>query len=391
MKPGSSKKRAYLDFASATPMSPAATRAYTNSLSLFGNASAPHAEGRAAKDALSLARQTIARALTVKAEELVFTSGGTESNNLAIIGVLRALHAAGRAYASMHCITTTIEHSSVTAPFRMLEDEGVRVTYIDPEPNGIVSAKKILSAVTKDTVLISLAHVNSEIGTIQPVAEIGAALRKHTVRPYLHVDAAQSPLYLDAGPHTLRADLVTYDAQKVMGPKGVGVLYRDFSVSITAVSGGGSQERSVRPGTENVPAIVATSVAFAEASKGRKARAVKVTKLRDYLIKRIEKEIPEASITGSIKRRIANNVHVTIPRADGDYLSVLMDKEGIAVSPRSACVGSGGEVSSVVLALTKDHDRARGTLRMTLGPTTTKGELDRAIKALKKALPIALK
>lgn len=370
-------KRVYLDYAAATPLSPASAVAYTRALKLFGNASAAHAEGRAAKDALTGARIQIARTLAVKPDELVFTSGGTEANNIAIMGT-----------EWQHAVTSTIEHSSVLQAFALMEERGRTVTYVAPQADGIVRTADILAALTPETGLVSLHHVNSESGVIQPVAELGLELRKRK-NIVFHVDAAQSPLWLDAGPHTLRADLVSYDAQKVMGPKGVGLLYRDFSVPLTAVTGGGSQERGIRPGTENVPAAVGAATAFVDAAKGRKARAAKVATLRDYLAASLQKHIPEIVILGSMKRRVPNNLFITIPGADGDYLAVVMDKAGVAVSPRSACVGTGAGHSHVALALTGDMARAKGTLRFTLGPATTKADLALAVKALVKSVRIA--
>lgn len=384
-------KRIYLDWAAANPLHPKVERTFVRSLKLYGNPSAAHAEGRAAEDALADARSRIARTLGVKAEELVFTSGGTESNALALLGHFRALVQNGTAPSAIHYVTTTIEHASVGKAFVMLADAGMRVTYIPPEKDGMVSVQKILAAITPETKLISLAHVNSEIGTVQRIAELGSGLRKLPNRPWLHVDAAQSPLYLDAGAHTLRADLVTYDAQKLMGPKGVGILYRDYAVSLAPIVGGGTQERSVRPGTENVPAIVAAATAFEEAVLRRAQYAEKLRVVQSFAFSEIANQFPEAVIVGSIKHRIPNNVHVAFRNVDGDYLTVLMDKQGIAVSPRSACLGSGGGSSTVVAEVTGDADLVHGTLRISMGPTTSKKDIVAAFKALKKALPLATK
>ncbi len=364
-------KRIYLDFAAATPLSTRAKSAYVRALELFGNPSAPHAEGRAAREAIDLAREKIAQSVRVKAEELVITSGGTEANNIAVLGT-----------EWNHAVTTVLEHSSVLKAFQIAERQGRSVTYVMPD--------EILKAVTKDTGLVSVHHVQSELGTVQPVNEIGLALKRFNKKIIFHIDAAQSPMWLDASPHTLRADLVSYDAQKVMGPKGVGILYRNFDVALRPPFGGGTQERGIRPGTENTPAIVAAGVAFEEAAKGRRERTKKVTALREYLIQNILEVIPEAHILGSRKRRVANNVFVAIPGADGDYLAVLLDREGIALTPRSACLGSGGALSEAALAVTGDPDLARGTIRFSLGPSTLKSDLDRAIRALTKVLPLAL-
>ena len=394
------KRRIYLDYASATPIHAAVQRAILKAMRIFpGNPSATHEEGRTAKAAVESARQTIARSLSVKPEELLFTSGGTESNNMAIRGVVEGLRRRGLTYQDLHVVSTSIEHSSVLETLHMLQREGVAVTLVDPEPSGMVSVEHIIAAIRPNTALLTVSHVNSEIGTVQPITAIGVALMKlgqkssslsraapETRFPVLHVDAAQSSLYLDAGPHTLRADVVSYDAQKILGPKGLGVLFRDFSVPLAPITGGGSQERGIRPGTENVAGIVGTAIAFQLAKDGRAARAKKVAALRDELIQRVVKALPNASLTGSAKRRIANNAHFTIPGVDGDYLTILMDTEGIAVSPRSACSGSGGAWSHVVHALTHDDALARNTIRFSLGPTTTKKDIENAVSALVRSV-----
>jgi cysteine desulfurase len=367
----------------------ATARAYTKALTLFGNPSAPHREGRAARSALDAARVRIARTLSVKPDELVFTSGGTESNTLAILGTVRAHHISGRAYRSLHVVTSTIEHSSVSAAFSVIAKLGVRVTYVSPNHEGLIDPNDVVSAVISDTVLVSLHHVQSESGTVQRISDIARAVHDKNAKCTVHVDAAQSPLWLEAGPHRLGADLVTYDAQKVQGPKGVGILYRTFSVPLAPIIGGGTQERSVRPGTENVPAIVAAATAFEEAVAGRALRARTVTTLRDSLLHKIKAAFPDARIIGSTKRRVANNVFVGFRDVDGDYLSVLMDTYGVAVTPRSACLGTGGSLSNTTLALTGDESLAKGTIRFSLGPKTTGKDVTRAVLALQKALPLA--
>lgn len=397
------KRRAYLDHASATLIDPRVARAVSRALTEFqGNPSAPHEEGRNARAALGAARASVARSFSVKPEEIIFTSGGTESNNIAIRGLVEALRSRGARWEDIHLITTTIEHSSVLKTVAMLEKEGVSVSYVNPEKDGVVSAEKIAKALKPKTALVTLAHVNSEIGTVQPLPEIAtmiyhserkksalAKLAPETSFPVIHVDAAQSPLYMDAGPHVLRAQLVSYDAQKVGGPKGVGVLYRDFSVPLRAIVGGGTQERSIRPGTEHVAGIVGAGLAFHLAKEARAERAERVSELRDYLIELVQKNVPEAKLIGHAKRRIANNAHFVIPGVSGDYLSVLMDKEGIAVSPRSACIGSDEAMSHVVLALTGSEEDARSTIRFSLGPETTRRDCERAVAALKKAVTTA--
>ncbi len=399
MRSKSLRTRVYLDYAAATPLSRAALLALRKAESLYGNPSATHEEGRAARGAIDDARRAVAESLTVKSEEITFTSGGTESNNLAILGSIRALHARGIEYSAMHIISSTIEHAATLGALAMVEKWGVAVTRVSPNKDGIVEPDSIVSAQKDTTVLITLAEVNSEIGVIQPLKEIVRRTReRHSAYadtvpeilfPILHADCAQSPLYLDASPHHVGADLASYDAQKIMGPKGVGVLYRSFSVPILPIMGGGSQERGLRSGTENTASIVAAGVAFTAAHDERARRTIRVSAMREYLVQKLRHEIPDLTIVGSMKKRIANNVQCAFHNVDGDYLAVLMDREGIAVSPRSACSGSSVGHSHVVLALTNDMSLARGTIRFSLGQSTTQKDCDRAVRALVRVLPLA--
>ncbi|MEK9177332.1 MAG: cysteine desulfurase family protein [Patescibacteria group bacterium] len=394
-------KRIYFDWASAAPMDPAGARGTARAtLAYSGNPSAPHAEGRAAFQAMSAARERIARSLAVKPDELTFTGGGTEGNNLAIRGLVKALGKRDIAPAKLHIVSSTFEHSSVMETLADLERAGVRVARVPPRGNGIVEVEDILAAVRPETALVTLAHVQSELGTVMPIAKLGDALAKRSEAPavflaekapeakfpVLHADAAQSLLSLDASPHALRAGLVSYDAQKLGGPKGIGVLYRDSSVPLAPFMGGGSQERGIRPGTENVPGIVGAALAFELAKEGREAGVGRLEAVRDRLIEGVLAVSSGARLLGDRKRRIAGNACFAIPGADGDYLAVLMDREGVAVTPRSACIGSGGGRSEVVFALTGDDALARSTIRFSLGPRATAEEADRAVVALRKSL-----
>lgn len=399
MRSRSSRSRAYLDYAAATPLSRAVRASLIKAESLYGNPSATHEEGRAARSALDDARRTIAESLSVKSEELTFTSGGTESNNIAILGTIQALNARGIKYSAMHIISSSIEHAATLGALDIVERWGVSVSRVTPNKDGTIEPESV-TAVQKDTtVLLTFAEVNSEIGTIQPLAEIARQTKAQTsahadtvpeiLFPILHADCAQSPLYLDVSPHHMGADLASYDAQKIMGPKGVGILYRSFSVPILPIMGGGSQERGLRPGTENTASIVAAAVAFAVAKEERARRTIRVTDMREYLVEKLRGEIPNLTIVGSMKKRIANNVHCAFSGVDGDYLAVLMDREGVAVSPRSACAGSSAGHSHVVFALTNDMSLARGTIRFSLGSSTTKKDCDKAVRALVRVLPLA--
>lgn len=396
------KKRLYMDFASATPLHKEVARAMHRAEALYGNPSAPHEEGRRAKELLESARGTVARALSVRPETLTFTGSGTESNNLAVVGFIEALIARGASYHELHVITSAFEHPSVAGVLKALEKKGLMVTYVFPNEEGVVSPEKILKALRPETVLVSVVFVQSELGVIQPLTALSHELKKvqkkrelknqHYVSecalPVLHTDASQGTLFLDVRPERLGADMVTYDAQKIQGPKGVGVLYKHSRVPLEAYVRGGSQERKLRAGTESVVGAVGTARAFALATKNRKERAEKVSRVRDYFIEYLMKEMPDVSVNGSRNHRVPNNVHVSVPDADGDYLAVLMDREGVAVSPRSACIAS-GSVSEAVLALGRGKAEALGTIRFTFSPSVTKGDARRAVKALRRSRRIA--
>lgn len=392
------KKRLYMDFASSTPLHPKVARAMRRALRTYGNPSAPHEEGREAKRLLENARQRIAHTLSVKSESLIFTGSGTESNNLAIHGVVEALRERGALYADMHIITAMFEHPSVLEPIRALEKRGVAVTYLAPTPEGFITPSAVAEAIRPETVLVSVAAAQGELGVLQDIRGISRALdsfkkaRAQKVEafapeaafPILHTDASQS-LFADFSPEKLQADMATYDAQKLMGPKGAGLLYKHSSVPLMSFMRGGSQERRARPGTENVLAAVGMAEAFEVAHEKRAGRAARVRAVRDYLAALLAKGIPQAHINGSMEARLPNNLNISIPGADGDYLAVLLDKDGIAVSPRSACIAS-GEASPAVAALGADESSARGTIRFSFGPSATKADARRAVQALKKAL-----
>ena len=343
----------------------------------FGNPSAPHEEGRRSRNRIDGARTRIARILSVKADELIFTGSGTESNNLALAWVP----------AGSHIISSAFEHSSVAEPLKALAARGVAVSYVRPTAEGIITSEAVKQLIRPETVLVSVCAVQSEIGAIQPVKDISRTVKKINPHIIMHADACQGSLFLDLSPHALGVDIATYDAQKIMGPKGVGLLWREFSVPLAPVIRGGNQERGLRPATENTVGIVGMAEAFALASEGRDARAKKVTFVRDYFIELLKKEIPQADLNGGVTHRIANNVNISVLGADGDYLAVLMDARGVAVSPRSACVAS-GKPSSAVEALGKDILHAHGTLRFTFGPSVIRADALRALRALKDSLKV---
>lgn len=370
-------KRLYLDYASATPMTPQAHKVLTRAARAYsGNPSGVHEEARAAKEALQSARATVARVCGVKPEECTFVSGGTEANNLAIRGVLNAT---GKSFQDLHFVTSSIEHSSILSLAHQLEREGVSVTYVAPTEEGIVTPEAVEAALTDKTALVSIQYVNSEIGTIQPIRKIGQLLQKRNIP--LHTDAAQAPLYLPIKMETLAAQLISLDAQKCGGPRGVGALIHARAVPITSLLYGGDQERTLRPGTENVPGVLSFAVALEDAQNNYAQNTERVSEVRDYGFQMLK-----GIINGSTTHRIANNINLSFPGIDTEYLTVLLDTKGIAVATKSACETDTEAASHVVMALTDDAERAKSTLRITLGPTTTKKDIDRLQKTLNQCL-----
>lgn len=395
------RRRVYMDFAAATPLHPSVRREMERGYAAYGNPSAAHDEARLAQGLLEEARTRLARTLSVKPESLTFTGSGTESNNLAIHGVLEALITRGAKPENLHIVTSAFEHPSVNDQLLYWAERGVAVSYAEPNGDGIVTPEAVMRLIRPETVLVSIVAVQSELGEIQPLRDIAHALRAVREKraqkaqklvpespfPIMHSDASQSPLFLDSAPSRLGVDMATYDAQKVMGPKGVGVLYKRSSITIEPLMKGGKQERGLRPGTENVAGALGMARAMELAIEGRNERIERVTAVRDYFVSLLARELPQVSINGGMKQRIANNLNISIPGADGDYLAVLMDKEGIAVSPRSACIASGSP-SRGVSALGKTEEEARRTLRFSFSPWVTKRDARRAVSALKKSLAI---
>jgi len=395
------KKRLYMDFAAATPLRREVEREMLRGMKAYANPSAPHEEGRKARSLIDSARSRIARTLAVKPENLIFTAGATEANNLAVGGVIEALVRKGAKPEDLHIITSGFEHLSLEAPVAYWKEQGVAVSYVTPNEEGIITPASVEKLIRPETVLVSIVAVQSEIGQIQPLKEISrmleiyrqkreqtaVAFAPETPFPLLHTDASQSLLFVDLSPERLGVDLATYGAQKIQGPKGVGVLFKHSAVTLEPLMRGGKQERGVRPGTENVSGIVGAAKAFELAAKTRKSRTKQVERVRDFMVKLLEKEIPRAEINGGFKHRIANNINISIPGADGDYLAVLMDTEGVAVSARSVCVAN-GEGSRTIESLGKGKEYALGSLRFSFAPWVTKEDARRAVNALKKSLEV---
>jgi cysteine desulfurase len=385
-------KRIYLDHAAATPMTDVALSAMVPFFqNTFGNAGAIHSEGVAAKTALEDFRTRVARVLGIQASGVVFTSGGTESNNLALVGYVEHLHVAGRAYADMEIITTALEHPATLRTLDGLATKGALVTTVPVTAVGHIDMKALATAVSTKTVLVSVAYVNSEVGTITECRDIRRVLDKAEktfgTTILLHIDAAQAPLWLPCDLTRLGADLLSLDAGKCGGPKGAGVLAWRKGVTIAPLLRGGGQEMGIRPGTEPLPLVAGMTVALEEAQAGWPERAGAVMAVRDYFLALVEAMLPTAIINGpSAILRVANNVHISIPGLDAEFAVITLDVHGIASSTKSACSSKGGGASAVVLAMTGDEVRALSTLRFTLGPDTTTEDIDRTVSVLKTHL-----
>ncbi len=400
-------KRIYMDYASTTPLDPKVLKAMLPYFGeKFGNPSSIHTEGVEAKKALEAARKSVGLILNARANEMIFTGGGTESNNLAIFGAVRALEKSGVPISKMHFVTTVIEHSSVLECFRELEARGARVTYVPVESNGIVDPRKIAAALRPETVLVSVGYANNEIGTIQPVPKIARGIRNfrdgktqstktkfqtnsksqfsNFQTPIFHSDASQAPLYLDCSVERLGVDLLTLDGHKMYGPKGIGVLYVRRSVRLAPMLFGGGQERGLRSTTENVPLIVGFAKALEMAAASRVKESVRLTKLRDFCHSNILQNVgmTKMIINGDMKERLPNNINISIPNLDTEFALLQLDAAGIACSTKSSCLGSEGG-SYVVRALGGGESRAVSTLRFSFGRGTTKKDVDFLLARLK--------
>lgn len=384
------KKRIYADAAAATPLCGLALKELLRLLPLYGNPGGLHSEAVAAKYALDDARQISATAIGAHADEVVFTASGTEANNLALSGVLRP-HLRNK---KVHVVTSSIEHASVLEPLRTLVPEGLRLTELPVDAHGLVDAAALAAAIEEDTVLVSVQHVNSEVGTVQPVREIAKEIRKirkaragvsGALPLYFHVDAAQAPLWLPLGVEQLGIDLLSLDGQKILGPKGVGMLYVKRGTKLEPFMLGGGQERGLRSGTENVPLIGAFAVALFDAQKKVEERQ-KVLVVRDFLWKEIQRLLPSATLLGAPlgPLRVANNVNVAIPGLDGHMAVIALSAEGVAASTRSACSEGDDAPSPVLLALGLPPKIAKEAIRLTLLPDATFADAARIARVLAK-------
>ncbi len=375
-------KEIYLDYAATTYTRPEVIEAMTPFMGqVYGNPSSLHGFGMKARKGIEEARAKIAGVLHGLPEEIYFTSGGTESDNWAILGAARANRKKGT-----HVITTKIEHPAVMSAAERLEREGFTVTYLDVDEFGTVDAQQLKDSLTPDTILVSVMYANNEIGTLEPIAEIGQIIKANS-KALFHVDAVQAagavPIALD---ELKTVDLMSFSSHKFYGPKGVGGLFIRKGTRIEPYALGGHQERGKRAGTENVPGIVGMAEALVLAAAELPQESARLAALRDHLISRVLGEMDHVRLNGHPTNRLPNNANFSFDYIEGEGLLMRMSALGVAGSTGSACSSASLEPSSVLLAIGLPHETAHGSYRMTLGKTTTKEEIDYAVDALKKVV-----
>ena len=370
------KKIIYLDNAATTkPKQEVVDAMVPYFTSYYGNASTVYELGSESKKAIAIARDTIAKALNTTSDTIYFTAGGSESDNWALKSVCDAYGEQGG-----HIITSKIEHHAILHTCEYLEKQGFDITYLDVDENGVVDLQQLEDSIREDTLLISIMFANNEIGTIEPIKEIGAIAKKHKI--LFHTDAVQAFGQISIDVEELGIDLLSASGHKVYGPKGIGFLYIRKGVKIKSFVHGGAQERNRRAGTENVPAIVGFGKAVELAMGNLQDRMDKESKLRDYLIAQITERIPYTKVNGHLTDRLPNNVNVCFRFIEGESLLIMLDMRGICGSSGSACTSGSLDPSHVLLAIGLPHEIAHGSLRLTLSDETTKEELDETVDAL---------
>lgn len=366
----------YFDNAATTKMSKTAIEAMLPYMdTVYGNPSSLHSAGQVAAEALTDARQRIAACIGASPKEITFTSGGSESDNQAILSAARLGERSGK----KHIISTAFEHHAVLHTLKKLEKEGFEITLLDVHENGIVLPQQVAEAIRDDTCLVTVMYANNEIGTIQPIKEIGAVCREKGI--LFHTDAVQAAGHLHIDVQEQNIDLLSLSAHKFHGPKGIGVLYARKGITLTNVIEGGAQERSKRAGTENIPAIMGMAAALEESCAHIDANAEKITALRDKLIDGLSR-IPHSMLNGDAKQRLPGNVNFCFEGIEGESLLLLLDDKGICASSGSACTSGSLDPSHVLLAIGRVHDIAHGSLRLSLSEETTSEEIEYTIKAV---------
>jgi cysteine desulfurase len=373
-------KQAYFDYAATTPVHPDVVKAMLPYFTeFFGNPSSIHQFGQQAKQAMETARENVAKLLGARPDEIVFTSGGSEADNMALKGVALANEAKGK-----HIITSAIEHHAVLETAHFLEKRGFRVTYLPVDKYGTVDPQAVSDAISDDTILVSIMHANNEVGTIQPVAQIGAIAKQRGV--LFHTDAVQTVGHVPINLKAMNVDLLSASAHKLYGPKGVGILYVRKGTRLVSLIHGGEQERRRRASTENIPGIVGFGKAAEIAMQEMTEEAEHLTALRDKLIDGLLSRINDIRLNGHPTQRLPNNVNVSVRYVEGESMLLNLDMEGIAASTGSACSSGTLEPSHVLLALGLSHEEAHGSIRLSLGRYTTENDIDRVLEVLPRVV-----
>ncbi len=385
-------RKIYLDNAATTPVDKRVVKEmnkYWNKN--FGNPSSIHSVGIKAKNILNESREKISSFIGAHSREIVFTSGGTEANNLAIFGLVKKLLNEGKKISEIHLITTNIDHSSILECLKDLEKQGCAVDYLKVNENGLVNPKDLRELIKSETVLVSIGHANSEIGVIQPIKEIIKEIRyikkemgrEKNSLPYFHIDASQSAQYLNLKVDELGVDMMTLDAQKMYGPKGTGALFVKDCISLEPIILGGGQESRMRAGTENISLIAGFAKAFEISEKIKEKENQRLIEIRDIFFSEAKKNIPGIVFNGHLENRLSNNINISIPGQDGEMLVLRLDEVGIICSSASACASGSGE-SYVVRNFSNDFERAKSTLRFSLGRNTKIKNIKYLLKILRE-------
>lgn len=374
-------REVYLDHAATTYLDPRVKEAMELYWEIeFGNPSSLYRAGRRAKEALDNARATVARILNCRADELIFTGGGTEAINLAIFGIARMYKDQGK-----HLITSKIEHHAVLHSMDALAKDGFEITYLGVDEYGLVDPDQVKIAIRPDTILVSIMYANNEIGTIEPIEEIGKVIKKireerkasgNATPIFFHTDACQAAGALDTDVQKLGVDLLAMNGSKIYGPKGVGCLYVRRGIRLKPLIYGGGQENNLRSGTENVPGIIGFAKALELAYQEKEKENARLVGLRDYLIGRLTAEISKVVLNGHPQKRLPNNVNISVLDIEGEAVLLYLDAKGVYISTGSACTSTTLDPSHVILAIGRPYEYAHGSLRFTLGKRTTREDLD---------------
>ena len=375
-----SNRMIYLDNAATTRVHPEVFAAMTPFFTEeYGNPSAIYGFAQSAKNAVDHARETIAKSIGANTEEIYFTGGGSESDNWALKATAEAYAAKGK-----HIITSKIEHHAILHTAQWLEKQGYEITYLDVDENGLIDPEQLEKAIRPDTILISIMAANNEIGTIEPLKEIGKIAHEHGV--LFHTDAVQAFAHIPLNVDEMNIDMLSASGHKINGPKGIGILYIRKGVKIRSFIHGGAQERSRRAGTHNVPGIVGMAKATELSTEKMEERNKYEIELRDYLIDRVLSEIPYSRLNGDRTRRLPNNANFCFRFIEGESMLILLDQNGIYGSSGSACTSGSLDPSHVLLAIGLPHEIAHGSLRLTLSEETTKEDIDYTVDRLKEII-----